>query len=73
MIVCSCNAFGDEEINTFLASIPERKTSVKETYAACSKGKKPNCGMCTKHTLKDMVDAHNKGITPPPKPTNALK
>lgn len=68
MIVCSCNAFGDDEINAFLSGIPDKRTSVKETYKACSNGKKPHCGACTRHRLKDMVDEHNKGIKAPDDP-----
>ena len=70
-IVCVCNWFDSDEVKSYLNDNKERAVTVRETYNACSGGKEPNCEMCVRHKLKDMVEEHNGGIKsplPPPLP-----
>ena len=68
MKVCICNDFNDKAVQEYLESQKNNPVTIRETYNACSGGKKPHCGICQRGILKDMVDAHNNGITNPPAP-----
>ena len=65
MIICLCNPFNDETVKEYLAAIPSEKTTVRNAYNACTGGKKPNCGMCARNKLNQMIKEHNDGITSP--------
>ena len=57
MFVCLCHPFSDKAVKKHLAAKNGRST-VAETYAACSGGENPDCCQCLA-TLRDIVKAHN--------------
>ncbi|MCF8495822.1 MAG: hypothetical protein K9G62_04045 [Alphaproteobacteria bacterium] len=59
MIICLCHPFSDKKVRAHLENAAGRST-VSETYGACSDGKSPQCCTCLE-TLKDMVKTHNRG------------
>jgi len=61
MFVCLCHPFSDKTVKKHLESKGCRST-VSETYSACSDGETPNCCQCLE-TLKDIVKDHNKTVT----------
>ena len=65
-VVCICAPFNQEAVKEYLATIPNKETTAKELYNACSGGKKPNCELCILHKLGEMVDEHNRKIDPQP-------
>ena len=61
MYVCICNPFTEDDVEDHLESRC-CKTTVQETYSACSGGEDTNCCSCIP-TLKKMVDTHNNTLT----------
>lgn len=61
MYICMCNPFTDKDVKKHFEE-SGKKTTMVETYSACSGGEKMNCGSCTS-SLKSMVDHHNNEIT----------
>ncbi|MGN7438719.1 MAG: (2Fe-2S)-binding protein [Alcanivorax sp.] len=61
MYVCICNPFTDEDVQQHL---DERccKSTVEDTYTACSGGESMNCCSCMP-AIKKMVDTHNNKLT----------
>lgn len=59
MIVCSCHAFNEARVRQALADVAQGRANppkVKEIYAVCAEGRRPQCGQCLVE-IRQMRDA----------------
>lgn len=68
MQICLCNPeddqgnrFNDKAVERYLADKQGSSVKVKDIYAGCTSGKKPQCGTCL-CTLKEKAQSHNNTV-----------
>lgn len=65
MKVCICNNFNDKAVQQYLDERRDEKIKLSDLYKICSEGRKPQCGICVREYLKDIVQAHNDNLPSP--------
>ncbi|HQX27548.1 MAG TPA: hypothetical protein PKX38_06385 [Alphaproteobacteria bacterium] len=57
-ILCSCNGIKEQDVDDYLLTVGDKKTTLNKVYKAASGGKKRDCNSCVDN-FRLKVQEHN--------------